>query len=409
MTVVIYLLREIIPQFVMWLLILSGVLVISQIVRLADSILALGVSLENVTLPLLFVVLPFMNITIPMAYLFAVLVGIGRLSVDGELTALLSAGYSLARTAIPVVGLGAVLYAVAAWCALVTEPWGRRELKRFYYEKAQSQLDHMIRFQLQGGVFLEDFLGFVLYAERVNSQRSTLENVLLAPAERSATGGNYTVMAPAGAFSGSVESGRLTLDLNFGTALSHNPETGETTVLKFRRAEIDLLKMFQDQIFGGELVVDDYRNLPPSKLLDHIAQLRSQPESADELLRAETLFHQRAGLPGAIFAFALFGLVLGISDPRQGKSKVFYAGVACIMATYVLGMAFRWLGDNRFLAPMSAAWLPSFLLCCVGLYWLYQRNRLPPSENPFAPEYFPYFGAFERARRVRHKIVWPDE
>ena len=67
---------EMIPQFITVFCILSAVIVISQLVRLSEILVTFGLSLENVFLPFLFILMPFVSIIVPIALLFAVLLGL---------------------------------------------------------------------------------------------------------------------------------------------------------------------------------------------------------------------------------------------------------------------------------------------------------------------------------------------
>jgi lipopolysaccharide export system permease protein len=119
-----------VPQFLSSAVILTAVLVVSQLARLTEVLAAFGLSLENIFLPFLYIVLPFMSFNIPIAYLFAVMISFGRLSADGEWAALLASGYSLARAAIPVMIIAGFLYGLGLLCSMHLEAWGRREIGR---------------------------------------------------------------------------------------------------------------------------------------------------------------------------------------------------------------------------------------------------------------------------------------
>ncbi len=90
------------PQFIVVLVILCAIVLVSQIARLAEVLVNFGFSVENILMPQLFVILPFLTYSIPWAFLFAVIVSIGRISGDGEYTAMLAGGYSLVKMARPV-------------------------------------------------------------------------------------------------------------------------------------------------------------------------------------------------------------------------------------------------------------------------------------------------------------------
>src|SRR5690606_34243750 len=114
-------LKELIPQFLSALIVISAIIVVSQLARLSELLITFGLTLENIFLPFLYLMLPFISQTIPIAYLFAVFLTFGRLSADGEYPALLAAGFSLRRAALPVLLVATTLYGAAALSALHLE------------------------------------------------------------------------------------------------------------------------------------------------------------------------------------------------------------------------------------------------------------------------------------------------
>ncbi len=393
----VYLLKEVLPQFIIALAVLCGVLVVSQLVRMTEVLANFGFSIENILLPFLFIILPFLSFTIPMAYLFAVMISFGRLSADGEYTALLAAGYSLARACRPVIALAIVLYLMSAYCGLVLEPWGRRELLNFYQRKAQTELDNVLRNKLQGGTFMDDFLGFVLYAEKVSKDRSKLQNVVLSPGNNLSFLRDFTLVAPAATITGSVETGTLRMGIESGVLYSQRSKD-ETTVLKFRRAEIDLVKIFQEQIFGSDEVREDYRALPPGQLLKYVEDLKTREEDPIKIAKARFLFHQRAANSFSVVFFAFMGMYLGIQDQRRGKGSAWINAIGVLIAGYVVTMVFKWLAENAYMSGWLAAWLPNIALTAIGLFLIYQKNRLPVSESALNPETLPLIGQYFRKR-----------
>lgn len=370
---------------------------VSQLVRISEVLVAFGFSLENILLPFLFIVLPFLSFTIPMSFLFAVVLAFSRMSSDGEYTALLAAGYSLSKAARPVMAMAFGLFIIGALCASYLEPWGRRELVSFYHRKAQGELDNLIKYKLQPGVFLDDFLGFVLFAETISADRTQFENVMLAPG-RTKGEQSFTVLAPTGSITGSVDDGDLKMIFNYGVMYSSAPGSDEMTVSKFKNAEIDIVRIFQDQVLGSGPDLEDYRALPPARLWKEIDAFRARKprneEQAEEYIekyhKARYLFHQRISLPFASITFALFAMVLGIQDQRQGKNFAFAGAILTIVSAYIFLMGFKWLAEQGYLMAPLAAWAPNLILLGLGGFVTYQRNRLPASESVFDPRNIPY-------------------
>ncbi len=388
---------EMIPQFVTVFCILSAVIVISQLVRLSEILVTFGLSLENIFLPFLFILMPFVSIITPIALLFAVLLGFSRLSADGEYSAMVAAGYSLKRAMIPVLFVATAAYAIAVMSSVYFEAWGRREALKFYHRKAQTELDNMIKYRMKEGVFQDDFLGYVLYAEKISPDRTHLENVMLAPG-RDSNQDHFTLLAPAASIEGSVEAGDLRMAFNYGMIYSTQPESTDVSIMKFRKLDLDLLRIFRDQIFGPDSDESDYRNYGPIDLWKFVDKMKDKTDPKDRqiYLKARFLFHQRFGMPFACFSFAFLAMVFGIQDERRGKSHAYLLSSFVIVLGYVLIMSFKFLSEKGTLSAIIGAWLPQAIMLLVALFLVYQRNRLPPSESVFDLKRLPILARFRR-------------
>lgn len=386
-----------IPQFITVFCILSAVIVISQLVGLSQILVTFGLSLENVFLPFLFILMPFVSIIVPIALLFAVLLGFSRLSADGEYSAMMAAGYSLKRAMVPVLFVATAAYGIAVVSSVYFESWGKREGLKFYHRKAQTELDNMIKYRMKEGVFQDDFLGYVLYAEKISSDRSHLENVMLAPG-RDSQKEHFTLLAPAASIDGSVEAGDLRMTFTYGIIYTAQPSSSEVSIMKFKKLELDLLRIFRDQIFGPDSEEDDYRNYGPIDLWNFIQKLQgsTEPRDRDIYFKARYLFHQRFGMPFSCFSFALLAMVFGIQDERKGKSYAYLLSCLVIVFGYILIMTFKFWADKGKISAPLAAWLPQFIMLFFALFLVYQRNRLPPSESVFDLRHLPLLNRLRR-------------
>ena len=333
---------------------------------------------------------PFLAFTIPMAYMFAVLLSFSRFSSDGEFSAMLASGYSLKKALFPVLLMAVTLYFVGAMCASYFEAWGRRETVSFFHRKTQTELDNLIKFRIKPGVFMNDFLGYVIYAEKISENRTEFGNVMLAPGVEQADE-NFTLLAPKATITGSVESGNLRMSFSDGIVYSASAEKEESSVMMFKRGEIDILRIFEEKIFGPDQVSDDYRSYPPRELWHYIDSLSDATDPEDRALfyKARFLFHGRIATPFAVIAFALFALVLGVQDQRTGKSMGYLGAILTIISSYVVFMCFKWLSENGMISAPLGAWLPNTMLLGIGSFLVYQKNRLPPSESTMDPRLIP--------------------
>ena len=97
-----YVIREVIPPFLLSLLIFTFLLEIPPVMRELETLVAKGVSWQVAGRIILTLIPQALGLTIPMALLTGLLIGLGRLSADREAVALLACGVSPYRLLRPV-------------------------------------------------------------------------------------------------------------------------------------------------------------------------------------------------------------------------------------------------------------------------------------------------------------------
>ncbi len=388
-----YLLKDIIINFISFLVIINMVLVVTQILRVSDILVNFGFSLENVLLPLLFIILPTFSLTTPIAFFFAMISSVGRLCLDGEYGVIVASGYSLKQLSFTPLIFSVLLFLGLSWSGAYMEGWGRRELMNFLYSKTKTELDNIITNKLQSGVFLSDFMGFILYAEKVSDDRRHLSNVMIAPQKNSFFAQpdklgkdpfGYSITAPKGEFSGSLENGDLALSLEQSVMIQPKASGENISVVRFDALKFDLMKIFSSQFIGSEPEEDDFRSYGPLKLYNYVTSLEKEPKRDEKnYLKARYLLHQRFGGSFSLVIFSLMAMIIGISDVRKGRSNTYYLAIAFVILLYVLIMALKWLAEQGLVSAPLAVWgfnIGSFL---YAYYLLSRKSTLPMSESLF--------------------------
>jgi len=90
-----YIVRELIVPFVLGLAVFTSILLIVRILKLVELVVNRGVPIGQVLRLFSYILPAFLEVTVPMALLLAILVAFGRLSSDSEIVALRAAGRSL--------------------------------------------------------------------------------------------------------------------------------------------------------------------------------------------------------------------------------------------------------------------------------------------------------------------------
>lgn len=103
-----YILKEFLPRVLLGLGIFTFLLVMSKLFELAGLLLSKGVRLEEFLSLFGFLIPNLLSLALPMALLWAVFLGVGRLSQDGEILALRASGVSPARILLPILLASAI-------------------------------------------------------------------------------------------------------------------------------------------------------------------------------------------------------------------------------------------------------------------------------------------------------------
>ena len=110
-----YVVREVIPPFLLALLVFTFVLIIPFIIDIAEQMIAKNVPAGTI-LRLMATLLPqALALTIPMALLIGLLVGLGRLSADREVVVMMACGISPYRLLQPVLVFSVVCWGLTSW------------------------------------------------------------------------------------------------------------------------------------------------------------------------------------------------------------------------------------------------------------------------------------------------------
>ena len=109
-----YILREITYPFILALFVATFALMMGKILQLMELVINKGVGFWNILKLILFMMPGLLLFTIPLAFLIAILMGIGRLSRDNEWTVMKNAGLSLYQLSRPVFALAVVAFVMTA-------------------------------------------------------------------------------------------------------------------------------------------------------------------------------------------------------------------------------------------------------------------------------------------------------
>lgn len=362
-----YVLGEILGPLGLGFLVYTFILLLQFLFSSAEMIIRRGLPASIVGQLLLYSLPNIVVLTIPMALLLGVLVGIGRLASDSELIALRSTGMSIYRLLRPVLLLSAVLTLVTGLLMIYLLPQGNRAVSRLYLDI----LTRTVAQQVEPRVFYNEWQGKVLYIFETSPRGEDWKGVFLAdavPSER-----QEVIVARRGRLLVEDAGERVVLQLSDAIKHSfdfHSPKRYETS-----RHET-LRMVLRDRFLSTERARIASRRGPRELELGELRKLARDISATPEQRRiARVGVHKMFAIPAACLVMGLLSLPLGFTNRHGGRSSGFAISIGVIVAYYVMlsqGEDAARLGK---VSPGLAIWLPDLLLLAIGLTLLVLRNR----------------------------------
>jgi len=374
-----YVLREILPPFLLSLLIFTFLLTLPPVMEQLERLVAKGVSWGAAGRIIVMLIPQALGLTIPMATLTGILVALGRLSTDREAMALLACGVSPYRLLRPLLAFAVVGTGATAYVMFEAIPDANQKYREITWELVSKRVEN----DVQPRVFFEDFPGYVLYSRDV-APGGGWKDVLVAD---TSTPGETTIsMAARGRLVLIPDERRVDLVLTEGTQYMTGSE-GEAETYDFKGNLT--VGLDADTVFGKQ-------EIPRQVTEKTIADLRADAET--KLNRKEgplsphpelIYIQQKFSIPVACLVFAVIGLALGLSSARDGKMAGFVIGFAVVFAYYgIMELAaahtrgyYRTietaggLHDTSFVLANLARWWPNIILGLFGIGAVVWRAR----------------------------------
>jgi lipopolysaccharide export system permease protein len=326
--------------------------------------LALVARYYGTQIPQVFIIL------LPVSLLLSLLFALGRMSRANEIVSMLTAGVSLPRLLLPLIGMG--LLTVAASMALNYSLAPHAELARkTFISEAQSRPGRTI----QGQIF----------RNRTDQRTWFVQNFL----QRSNTFNNVQVLQ---------QDANDNIVTNYVAARAvYRPEIKTWELENARVVHYDQSGNIVDEQFLPSLEIEHWSETPfRLGSANERAEFLSLPElreylrfnadfPATLLAPFRTHLQYRLALPWTCFVVVCIAAPLGIGYSRRGVLSSVAAAVFLVFSMNFLVHLFLALGEGYRVPAWIAAWTPNILFMAIGLYLLYLRasNREPPSFRLF--------------------------
>ena len=361
-------LRELWPPFLLGFASYTFLLLLRTIFQMTELVVRGNATVAEIGYLLLLSLPWIVVLTLPMAFLLAVLVGVGRLAADSELVALRSCGVSPAALYRPVLAAGAVLAVLVFGIYDRVLPAANDVLTRKMARLAATSVFSIV----SPRTFREPRPGMTLFFDRAGTDPQTLEGVFLRLEDPSSGATDRVIVARRGTLT--LEGESLWLDLTESTVHEYSPDDPSRYRVSQNRT--------QRILFAGDVARESRSRVTYEKGLraQSVSELRRSAERArtqspERYRLAWAEIHKKLAIPFASIAFGFIGIPLAETARRGGRGSSFALSLALIVLYYVLISSGETWAETGVLPPGLAIWLADGLLILLGAFLLRGLGR----------------------------------
>jgi lipopolysaccharide export system permease protein len=373
-----YVLRQILAPFLLFALLLTLVVWMTQSLRLLDLVINRGQSalifayLTMLMLPSLLVVI------IPIAFFGAALFALNKLNSDSELVVMWAAGISRVQMAAPVLFAAAVAMALTYLCSLYLMPLGQRVMKDKVFD-IRADIGAAI---LREGAFTTPSEGLTVFIREL-SPNGEIKGILVHDNREAAR--PVTYLAETGVLAQTQEGARLIM-------LNGNIERSEQN-----GARLSLLK-FDRYVFDLDQYASPQRSTDRETSERFLGELFDPPFTGpnQEVRRGVYLAEAHNRLSGPLYCltFALIALAATAKAHMMRSSYALRLSGAALMGASLrlLGYAAQGTAARKpeymvvlYLLPLAGAFIGAAILADVPLVPAVLRRALLRQPGEAAP------------------------
>ena len=304
-------------------------------------------------------------LSIPMAVLVGVLLGLSRLAADSEITAMRASGFGIwyfVRVSAVIALLGTAMGLVNS---LYVGPMANQGILDLQKELETSQG----AYEIQPRVFYEDFKNTVVYVQDVVSGAgaSNWRKLFIADLSDPTSPGITTAESATVTEDKGPDSQGMLIRLRNGSEheLAAN-EPGQYNVSTFKVTDRPMAFSPQSEISLGRM------DTPLYALGNRQLLVMSRDPKDKDAKRYLIELNRRFAYPVACVVLMLIGVPLGTVSRRGGKSGGFIFTILLVLIYYLLSdFGLAWAKQGR-LPAFLGVWLANILFTAAGLFLLSQ-------------------------------------
>lgn len=369
-----YILREVTSHALLGGALFTFIIFMRDLGKILDLVVRESASLGDVARIIVYTLPPALTVTIPMAVLVGILLGLSRLASDSEITAMRASGMG----ALDFVRIVSIVSAAALGLSLFNSLYLAPRAAAGLISLGESLKSSQASFEVQPRVFYEDFKDYVLYIQDVKpaAGASVWHHVFLADLSQPATPHITTAdnAIVVGGTPNTPDAQTIHLHLiNGGTHETSPTDPNQYDISTFSSTDIPIQTEAQEEPHLGRLDTPIVALTLPELWRRGNSAKADTPDQPAFIYRIQ--FNKRFSYPFACLVLMLVGVPLGLSSKRGGKSTGFVLTILLVFIYYFLSSVGEAFAKSGKLSPFLGIWGANLIFAAAGAFLLYQMSR----------------------------------
>jgi lipopolysaccharide export system permease protein len=357
-----YLLKELSYIFFLSLGILTFIMVLSRLGKLADLVINKGVEIKDILLLIVYSSPPYLTFTLPMAFLLSTIVVLGRLSTENEILALKASGVNLKCIFMPMLTIALLI----TFFGLVNAGTLLPKSGTLFRNTLINIVKKGISLDDKEGAFNDTLPGIVVYIDKVNTKDKMLTGILVADDR------DKNVKQTISANKGIINLDPNTLDLAFVLQEGnlHRWDKKDDTYKNVSFKNYTFIMNLEKVLPYNVNLRKKPFEMDSTELNEALAKTQSRDERYDLLLE----IYKKFTIPLSSLAFVFLTVPLGIKRRVEGKFSGALYSLILFIFYYLLMAVTENVGKSIHLPILITTLLPNITIALIGLYLSRELN-----------------------------------
>lgn len=344
----VYLIRVVVPYFVLSWLLLSVILFVQQASRFSDLFFSVNIPVSLVWQLMIALVPNVIAFTCPMAVLVGTVIGLAKMQGDSELVAMRAAGVGNIQITLPIIFLGVLLSAFAFAVNLEGVPIAAGLVRRVATQTAIQKLESPI----EPGVFNTDIPGYTVFVKTGDPASGRWQDIFVYTEDGSGRTSRY-ITADEGRIDVSNEISELVLENAIVTTVPFFGQPGKYVSENLGALRIAIKTKRNEMIERLSSV-----QLSPEELgLTQLSEYAETREGKDRV-EAQLLWQRRIILSITPLIFCILGSAMVLRTNRGGRGFGTVLALLGLLVYYLVAFFGEQLARTGTIRVFVAALLP---------------------------------------------------